>query len=109
MKQSDNDLLHFGNMLSEVCAQTKTTVREICQEVGISSTTFENVWFGRTSNITHYLRVYRYLWGEASERIRKRMDAELLSLFHGWSRVEQLQKMIKNLENRNNRHNKQSE
>ena len=30
MKQSDNDLLHFGNMLSEVCAQTKTTVREIC-------------------------------------------------------------------------------
>ena len=43
MKQSDNDLLHFGNMLSEVCAQTKTTVREICQEVGISSTTFENV------------------------------------------------------------------
>lgn len=43
MKQSDDSLLQFGNMLSEVCAHEKITVREICQEVGISSSTFSNV------------------------------------------------------------------
>ena len=43
MNRSDDILLQFGNMLNEVCAQEKITVREICQETGISSATFSKV------------------------------------------------------------------
>ena len=30
----------------------------------------------------HYIRVYRYLYGEANEKQRERMDMVLVRLFH---------------------------
>ena len=58
------------------------TYGEICVETGISRTTFSAVWKGEPVSITHYLRVYRYLWQEADEWKRRKLDAELLELFH---------------------------
>ena len=82
MKSSDEKLQSFGMYVTELCSQMHVTYGEVCAETGISRTTFSEVWKGETVNITHYLRIVRYLWQEADERQRRRIDTELLDLFH---------------------------
>ena len=84
MKQSDvaPQLQLFGEYINQTAKQMHITQREICAEVGISRTTYSDVWFGRQVSIMHYIRVYRYLYGEANEKQRARMDGVLVRLFH---------------------------
>ena len=82
MKLSDEKLKVFGIYLSDLCSQMRITYYEVCTEQGISRSTFSAVWKGRKVSIEHYLRVYHYLWNEADERIKRRMDEKLLELFH---------------------------
>ena len=83
MKQSDKTLSQFGEILNEAAKHLNITQRAICAEVGLSRTTYSDVWFGRPVSITHYLRVFRYLYEESGERQRRQLDAALLHLFHG--------------------------
>ena len=43
MKVSDLQLQSFGTMLSDACNRERVTVRLLCQELAMSSTTFESV------------------------------------------------------------------
>lgn len=82
MKKEIQILLEFGELLSQVRSQLNIRVDLLTADLHASQRVYSRVWKGEDATISNYLRVYRYLWQEATPPLRRQMDDFLLRLFH---------------------------